>query len=102
MNLLLQDIRFGVRMALRTGKGDAMGPVLKRCLGLALVGIAIGLALFVPIGLPLDSLLFGVSGINPVARVGVGGALMPVAAMAGYLPAQRAAKVDLVAALRCE
>lgn len=98
MNSLLQDIR----VALRAGRRDVLRLVIKRCLTLAALGIAIGLVLSAPVGLAIESLLFGVSGIDPAAYVGVSVVLLIVAALAGYVPARRATKVDPMVALRCE
>jgi putative ABC transport system permease protein len=92
----------GVRIALGADKSDVLRLVIKRCLTLAALGIAIGLLLSAPVGLAIEFLLFGVSGIDPPAYAGVSLLLLAVAALAGYIPARRAAKVHPVVALRCE
>ncbi len=92
----------GVRVALGACKSDVLRLVLRRCLTLAIVGITIGLALSAPVGLAIQSQLFGISGIDPAAYLGVSILLLAVAALAGYLPARRATKVDPMVALRCE
>ena len=92
----------GVRIALGASKSEVLRLVIRRCLILASLGIAIGLALSIPVGLSIESVLFDVSGIDPVAYVGVSVLLLAVAAMAGYFPARRATKVDPMVALRCE
>ena len=92
----------GVRVALGACKSDVLRLVLKRCLTLTIVGIAIGLLLSAPVGLAIQSQLFGISGIDPAAYVGVSVLLLAVAALAGYVPARRATKVDPMVALRCE
>ena len=92
----------GVRMALGASKSEVLRLVIRRCLILAALGIAFGLALSIPVGLSIESALFDVSGIDPLAYVGVSVLLLAVAAMAGYVPARRATKVDPIVALRCE
>ena len=92
----------GVRVALGAGRRDVLGLVLRRCLTLAVVGIAIGLVLSIPVGLAIQSQLFGVSGIDPPAYLGVSLVLLAVAALAGYVPARRAMRIDPMVALRCE
>jgi len=92
----------GVRVALGAGKSDVLRLVIRRCLTLAALGIAIGLVLSAPVGLAIESFLFGVSGIDPVAYLGVTLVLLAVAALAGYVPARRATRVDPMVALRCE
>jgi putative ABC transport system permease protein len=92
----------GVRVALGAGRQEIMRLVLTRCLKLAAIGIAVGLALSVPVGLAIESELYGVSGIDPVAYAGVSIVLLAVAAQAGYVPARRATKVDPLVALRYE
>ena len=63
--------------------------------GIGLVG-AFGLTRLV------ESLLFGVSPMDPVTFGSVALALSMVALLASYLPARRASRVDLVVALRAE
>ncbi len=92
----------GVRIALGAGRREIMRLVLRRCLRLAGVGIGIGVLLSVPAGLAIESELIGVTGIDPLAYAGVSGLLLAVAALAGYVPARRATKVDPMMALRCE
>jgi ABC-type antimicrobial peptide transport system permease subunit len=48
----------------------------------------------------LGSLLFGVTTGDPLTYVGVGALLIVVAAVAGYIPAWRASRIDPMVALR--
>jgi putative ABC transport system permease protein len=92
----------GVRVALGAGGREIQRLVLRRCLVMAAVGVAVGLALSCGVGLVLQSQLYGVGGLDPITFVSVSFLLLAVAAAAGYLPARRATKVDPMAALRYE
>jgi len=92
----------GVRMALGAGRTTILAMVLKRALLLAGAGVAIGVAGSLALTRLLGSLLFGVSATDPAVFAGVSLFLLAVAALAGYLPARRAASVDPLIALRHE
>ncbi|UCD76207.1 MAG: ABC transporter permease [Phycisphaerales bacterium] len=92
----------GVRMALGAERNDIMRMVIGRSLRLAVIGILIGVALAMPVGLGIQSFLYGVGGTDPVTFLGVGVVLLAVALAAGYVPARRATKVDPMVALRYE
>ncbi|MCH9650325.1 MAG: ABC transporter permease [Deltaproteobacteria bacterium] len=76
--------------------------VLRRALLLTIIGVAIGLGLALGLTHLMTGLLFGVSPADPVTFLGVAVGLTMTAVAACYIPAQRAAEVDLVAALRSE
>ncbi len=92
----------GLRMALGASPLRVLGWVVGRGLVLALIGIAIGLAAAFGVGRILSSFLFGITGTDPMVVCGVPLVLLSVAALANYLPARRAARVDPIVALRCE
>jgi predicted permease len=92
----------GIRMALGATRGQVLGMVLKQSLGLVAVGIAIGVMATLGVTRLISSLLFGVKPADPVT-IGGGALLMVVvAAVAAFLPARRAARVDPMTALRYE
>jgi ABC-type antimicrobial peptide transport system permease subunit len=66
--------------------------------------LAVGIGLVGAFGLTrlMESLLFGVSPMDPVTFGSVALALLMVALLASYLPARRASRVDLVVALKAE
>jgi putative ABC transport system permease protein len=66
------------------------------------IGMAIGLPLAFVLARALSSLLFGVSATDPFAFIGLPLILGSVAALASYLPARRAVRVDPLTALRYE
>jgi putative ABC transport system permease protein len=69
---------------------------------IAALGAAIGALAALAGGRVLSSLLYGVSPRDPLVLFGAAAVLLVVAAVASYLPALRAAKVDPVVALRYE
>jgi putative ABC transport system permease protein len=92
----------GIRRALGADSLSVMRLVLVQGLGLAGIGLLIGLAGAFAVTRLLDSLLFGVTATDPLTFVGVAAILASVAMLASYLPARRAASVDPMVALRYE
>jgi predicted permease len=92
----------GIRMALGATTSNVRGFVLRHALKLTLSGIAAGLLVGAGVPRLLRSLLFGISTFDPATFGGVIVVLVMVALVAAYLPAQRAAKVDPMVALRHE
>jgi putative ABC transport system permease protein len=92
----------GIRMALGAQAGDVLIMVLKQGMVLAAGGAAIGVALALLLGRLISTLLFGISGRDPLTLAGVSLALTIVALLACYIPARRAARVDPLVALRYE
>jgi len=92
----------GIRMALGAGRGDVLWLVLRDALRLVLIGAALGVPAALAAARLVASQLFGISAADPGAIVAATLALLAVAAMAGYLPARRATRVDPLVALKCE
>ena len=92
----------GIRMALGAQGADVLKLVLRQGLRVTLIGTVIGLAGAFAATRFLESLLFGVSAIDPATFVGVSLLLIGVAMLASYIPARRATKVDPLVALRHE
>jgi putative ABC transport system permease protein len=98
VNQRVQEI--GIRMALGASAINLQNRILLRTLGLAALGLALGMAASRALTGTLESLLFGVSPGDPVTFIGIGALLIGVAALAGYLPARRASQIDPMVALR--
>jgi putative ABC transport system permease protein len=92
----------GVRVALGAQSGDVMRLVLTQGLGVAAVGVLVGVAGAAATTRALRSFLYGVGPGDPVTLVTVGALLLGVAVLATYAPARRAAKLDPIEALRSE
>jgi ABC-type antimicrobial peptide transport system permease subunit len=92
----------GIRMALGAQSREVMRMVVRQGMWLALAGLAIGLAGALVLTRLMSSVLYGVSATDVVTFAGVTLLLGLVVLIACYLPAQRAAKVDPMIALRCE
>jgi ABC-type antimicrobial peptide transport system permease subunit len=76
--------------------------VLAQAAGLALLGVAAGLAGALALSRAIASLLFELSPTDPLTLAGTAGLLSAVALLASYLPARRATRVDPLIALRSE
>ena len=98
VNQRVQEI--GIRMALGASAMDVQSRILFRTLGLAGVGLTLGMAGSRALSTALGSQLFGVTSGDPMTYVGVGALLIAVAALAGYIPARRASRIDPMIALR--
>lgn len=92
----------GIRLALGAPQGQVKRAFVRQALALASIGTAIGLCAAAGLSQMMKSLVFGVSTLDPVTFAAVTILLVAVAAIASYLPAQRAAGVDPVQALRVE
>jgi putative ABC transport system permease protein len=90
----------GVRVALGAQSSDVLGMVLKQGVTLAGIGIAIGTVAALLVGRVLSRFLFDVAPNDPIAFGGVILLLAVVAAVASFVPAMRATRVDPVTALR--
>jgi predicted permease len=97
-----QRQEIGIRMALGASRGDVLFGVVNRTLRLAFVGIAIGAVVSFAAGKWISSLLFQTQPGDPMTFVAMFVIFACVALLAGYIPAQRAARVDPLVALRYE
>jgi putative ABC transport system permease protein len=93
---------FGVRLALGATPEDLHRLVLTRGLATATIGIIAGTAAALGLTRFMQSLLFETTPYDPLVYVGVGAVMLAAAALACWLPARRATKVNPVEALRAE
>ncbi|HEX8878635.1 MAG TPA: ABC transporter permease, partial [Candidatus Acidoferrum sp.] len=92
----------GIRMALGAQPGSVLGMILRETLVLTLIGIAVGAPCALATARLITHLLFEVTPYDPVTLVLVPLVLVAVGALAGYIPARRAMRLDPVVALRHE
>jgi putative ABC transport system permease protein len=101
-NVSQRSREIGVRMALGAEGRDILRLVLRQGLLLTLVGIVIGLAGALGTARFLKTLLFGITTTDPLTYVAMSALLVTVAALACWIPARRAIRVDPMTALRYE
>jgi len=92
----------GLRMALGADRGDVLRLVVRQGMGLAAMGMAVGLAGSVSASRLLASVLYEVKPNDPLTYTAVIGFLGLATFAASYLPARRAAGIDPLPALRRE
>jgi len=94
-----QTHEIGVRMALGAPRGTVLAMLFRRGMRTALVGLAVGLIPAYGLARLMRAVVFGVSAVGP-AVLGIPLVLAASAALAIYIPARRALKIDPMAALR--
>src|SRR5215469_6874699 len=92
----------GVRMALGANRKDVVAMVMRRALLLVGIGLAIGIPVALVGGRLMKTQLYGVSTYDPITLIGAVVLLAAAAALAGFIPARRAASVEPLNALRTE
>jgi predicted permease len=92
----------GIRAALGASPGGILALVVRQGLALTGIGIAVGLATAVAASQAIAGLLFGVSRLDPLTYFGMVALLVVVSAVACWMPAWRAARVDPALTLRAE
>ncbi|MGB2642248.1 MAG: ABC transporter permease [Candidatus Acidiferrum sp.] len=90
----------GIRMALGASAEMLQKSILLQTLGLAAIGMVAGVAASFAMARLLSGLLYGVTASDPVTFAGMLVVLTAVAAIAGWLPARRASRIDPMEALR--
>lgn len=92
----------GVRMALGSSRGDVFRLILRRGMVLGVTGVVIGAAISLAIGRFMGTLLVGISATDAHTFFSVAAAFLLIVVFSSWLPAQRAAGIDPIQALRSE
>jgi predicted permease len=92
----------GIRMALGATRSGVVSLVLRNAVGQIAAGLVLGIPAALLAGHLMVTLLYGVSGYDPFAFIGAIVVLGICAAVAGFIPARRAASIDPMKALRSE
>jgi predicted permease len=92
----------GVRMALGAQPTHVRRMVLREAVAMVLAGVVVGVPAALAGSRALSSMLFGLKPSDPTSMAIAVGILTAVAAIASYIPARRATKVDPMVALRNE
>jgi putative ABC transport system permease protein len=100
--VLQRTHEIGIRAALGAGRGDVLRMVLSKSLALTGVGLIIGMIGASMLTRLLANLLYEVKPMDPATLTAVSVVLIAVSALASYIPARRAARVDPMVALRYE
>jgi predicted permease len=90
----------GIRMALGAQRGNVLALVMRESLILVAAGIVIGLAAAFGLGRFVTALLYGLESTDAITMALAVVVMIVVSALAGYLPARRASRVDPMVALR--
>ena len=101
-NVARRRNEIGIRMALGAEQQRVLGMVLREVGVLIGIGLAIGISAALATTRLLESFLYGIKSNDPATLSFAAGVLALVAAIAGYLPARRASRLDPMAALREE
>jgi ABC-type antimicrobial peptide transport system permease subunit len=92
----------GIRMALGAERPSILWMVLRETLVLVFIGIVIGIPAAIVAARLVSTQLYGLTAADPLTLSAAAVVLIAVAALAGYLPARRASRVDPIVALRYE
>ncbi|HEX6214374.1 MAG TPA: FtsX-like permease family protein [Vicinamibacterales bacterium] len=92
----------GVRMALGARPAGVLSMVMRQGFAIVAIGLVAGTLLAAAAAVALRGLLYGITPFDPVAWVLAMGAMIAAAALANFVPARRAMRIDPMTALRIE
>jgi predicted permease len=92
----------GIRMALGAKRTSVVGMVMRDAMSQILIGLLLGIPASLYAGYLMKVLLYNVDSYDPLALAGAPVMLVLCAALAGFIPARRAASIEPMRALRSE
>ena len=101
-NVARRTGEMGIRKALGARPWDVARPILRQALMLVAIGVAIGLPVALALSRLIRSVFYGIEPHDPITMIGTIVIMLTVAALAAWIPARRAARVDPMVALRYE
>jgi len=101
-NVARRTGEMGIRKALGARPWDVAWPILREALILTGIGIAIGLPVALALVQLIGSIVYDIEPHDPLTMIGAAVLMITVAALAAWIPARRAARIDPMNALRYE
>jgi hypothetical protein len=101
-NVTRRTRELGIRFAIGAQRSAVLKMILRETFVLTLIGIAFGLPCALAATHLIAHMLFGIARYDPVTLTAVAAMLLAAGALAGYMPARHAVRVDPMIALRCE
>jgi predicted permease len=101
-NVARRTGEMGIRKALGAQPWDVARLILRQALILTGIGVAIGLPVALALVRMIGAAFYGIEPSDPFTMIGAATLMIVVAALAAWIPARRAAKIDPIEALRYE
>ena len=101
-NVSRRTNEIGIRMALGAQRQDVLRLVMRESMILVVIGVAAGIAIALGASELVSTMLYGLAPRDPWSLVVAVAVMVGVSALAGYLPARRASRVDPMVALHYE
>jgi len=90
----------GIRLAVGAQRGQVVWLVLRQVIVLAVAGVSIGTPVAIGVAPAVRSFLYGITPRDPLIIIAAASVMFTVAIVAGFLPARRASRIEVLAALR--
>jgi ABC-type antimicrobial peptide transport system permease subunit len=89
-------------MALGARPLDVAWPIMRQAVLLAVIGVVVAMPVTLALSLAMRSVVYGIKPHDPLTMIVAAVLMIAVAALAAWIPARRAAKIDPMEALRYE